>query len=664
MTTPRNPFTTLYVTERLDELQFPKLFSPILIPHITALFEAGNLVLEGTQGTGKSMLLALIQTEIRLAYYKNHKHDYPIQDQNLCQFLSVGINLATNQALRCVSRSDVSSSEKIQELRLSFIDYVNSWLLRDLISSIDSLSKNPELLWSPANLGGTCNEVKDGFKALADSLKPNIFNGVHPDLLIQSLTDRIDTYLKFFNGHPKRLPDEILDTQAHTLGQPLADAVNILRENNCLCRDTRILIVIDQFEQLLELEASLPDHPFGLLRETIDDAIHRREPTLNFRIGTRPYAWQDMSGEDMRDYYRLNLDEMLRRREHSNLKLFISLAQDVFKRRLTVFGYDEIGNSDRPIDLVFGKSPLPKERIEKISSSKGWSKRISLNKKLPSIIDSHLRDLAEKNPLDAKLGNAWVAQKLEGSDKKTIAQICNQLKNEPWNSDSKKWWKKERIALAILQLAADSRQRIIMYGKNDIITLSGGNILVFTSICQHIWDCWIREKALDTSGKNNSFPIAENLQFEGILKASNTWHRKIGDERMIGDTLISFVDAMGNWLRKKMVTDTHMSYPGGNGISLTNRDVLQSKEIRKVLSELTGRGFLVQRAHTPKSRERGASTKWYPHPILAPYYELTYIQTKEPRYIKSQILNDWLGDFKISSEHQYRQNYLFEEDGE
>jgi hypothetical protein len=100
--THRNPFTTLYVTERLDQADFPALFSPVLVPHITPLFEAGSVVVKGTQGTGKSMLLALLQTEVRLAYAESQAHEYPIDDPKLCQFICAGINLSTTNC-DCVS---------------------------------------------------------------------------------------------------------------------------------------------------------------------------------------------------------------------------------------------------------------------------------------------------------------------------------------------------------------------------------------------------------------------------------------------------------------------------------------------------------------------------------------------------------------------------------
>ena len=50
------------------------------------------------------------------------------------------------------------------------------------------------------------------------------------------------------------------------------------------------------------------------------------------------------------------------------------------------------------------------------------------------------------------------------------------------------WWKKERIELALVQIAGRCQQRPLWSGFCELIALSGGNILTFLSICQFIWD--------------------------------------------------------------------------------------------------------------------------------------------------------------------------------
>ncbi len=645
MPTHRNPFTTLYVTERLDQTEFPALFSPVLVPHITPLFEAGNVVVEGTQGTGKSMLLALLQTKVRLAFAESDKHSYPIEDKAVSQFICAEINLATNQALRPAARWKKSDPSSEDELRLCFIDYANTWILRDLLESIDLLISRSSLLWDPKELGGSRNEFDAAVEALVNAEIIPLPSAKSPTMksAVDALSARIDQYLRFFNGRPKDLPREVRDGQTQSLGQPVADAVTILKREGCLQQSTRVLIMLDQFEQLLEMETSLPNRPYRLLRDTIDQALHRREATLNFRIGTRPYAWQQPEGEVLRDYHRLNLDEMLARTEHGNRDLFANLASDVFSRRLRAYGYERVAEDSDPIRMVFADYPRPAERVKHIGPKTDWSNKISIPKKVDRAIEARLREIAAVNPLEAKLGVAWAMQNL---GKCSVSEFSIDIDELPWNrNEQKRWWKKERLWLAILQLAADNRQKIVFFGKKDILDLSGGNILVFASICQHIWEYWIRflvnPKHLETRWED-SLPIDRRLQNEGILAASNTWHRKISEETWIGDTLLAFIDEMGNWLRRKMNSDDSMSYPGGNGFSLANRDLILHSHTSQVLSEASGRGFLLQRKHTPKIRERGESKKWYPHPILIPYYELTLNHTKEPYYLSAAQVEQWL----------------------
>ena len=638
----RNPFTTLYVTERLDQAKFPALFSPMLVPYMAPLFEDGNVVVEGTQGTGKSMLLALLQTEVRLAYAEETNHPYPVQDLEMCQFVCAGINLATNQALRSVSRWTRNDSEARVELRLCFVDFVNAWILRDLFISIDQLTASPNRLWEPLRLGGSRQALESATIDLANEpfIHKLMVGDVTAKATIHALSNRIEGYLKYFNGRPKELPPEILDTQTQSLGQPLADAVAILKQHGCLASSTRVLISIDQFEQLLELEASLPDRPYGLLRDTIEQAMHRREPALSFRIGTRPYAWQQITGEALRDYHRLDMDEMLRKTEHGNRHLFSDLASDVFDRRLRSYGYEDIADSSEDtLAAVFGQYPKPATRVKHIGPNANWSRVISVPNEIGEEQCLRIREIAVEDPLEAKLAVAWELQQYANGGTASLEQTIGQL---PWNKPEKRWWKKERLWLAILQLAADNRQKIVMFGKKDIIDLSGSNILVFGSICQHIWECWIRDLARKKADAQLTLPIDYKLQNEGILKASDTWHQKISEERWIGDTLFAFLDEMGTWLRGRQIDDKAMSYPGGNGISLANRELVAYPDVKRLLSEATGRGFLLQRKHTPKNRARGESTKWYLHPILAPYYELTINLTKEPLYISGGDVQKWL----------------------
>ena len=53
----KNPFHEAYVTDTVPNDQFADYFSPYLIPHAPEVFLPGNVIVKGSQGCGKSMLL-------------------------------------------------------------------------------------------------------------------------------------------------------------------------------------------------------------------------------------------------------------------------------------------------------------------------------------------------------------------------------------------------------------------------------------------------------------------------------------------------------------------------------------------------------------------------------------------------------------------------------
>src|SRR5436190_18310208 len=92
-----NPFQELYVTDSPDPRTFVALFSSFPVRHALALFRPGHVVLKGIQGAGKSMLLNLFRTQIRLAY-EGAGADFPVPS-NLRRFVGAGINLTRSGAL-------------------------------------------------------------------------------------------------------------------------------------------------------------------------------------------------------------------------------------------------------------------------------------------------------------------------------------------------------------------------------------------------------------------------------------------------------------------------------------------------------------------------------------------------------------------------------------
>src|SRR5688500_12595584 len=92
-----NPFHEAYVTENIAPASFVDMFSETLVESASQLFQPGNIILKGTQGSGKSMLLSLLKPEIRLAYLKAQQR-FAVPS-SLCRFVGSGINLTRSGAI-------------------------------------------------------------------------------------------------------------------------------------------------------------------------------------------------------------------------------------------------------------------------------------------------------------------------------------------------------------------------------------------------------------------------------------------------------------------------------------------------------------------------------------------------------------------------------------
>ena len=102
-----NPFHRLYLTEGVGDVDIPSLFSSVLVPYVSQLFLPGNVVLRGMEGTGKTMLLSLLDTNVRLAFWSHP--DEPTEGElskgdplgpALRRYVGAGINLSSSKAFK------------------------------------------------------------------------------------------------------------------------------------------------------------------------------------------------------------------------------------------------------------------------------------------------------------------------------------------------------------------------------------------------------------------------------------------------------------------------------------------------------------------------------------------------------------------------------------
>lgn len=668
MELPSNPFYTLYLTEGVSEADMPALFSPILVPHVLQLFLPGNVVVRGMQGTGKSMLLSLLDTKVRMQFLKlagvvndsRARNSYPVPPSHR-NFIGASINLSKSDAIQL--RGIKISNDPKENGRLTcscFSDFVNCWVLRDLITNIeywqniDNLTDPKNCTTHLAEVGITADRVR--FQVALTSLASHpscdfLPRGGDSTDVKNALTTRIRAFKRFVMNPRNQLPESITSSFS-ILGEPLSAATQALREAGVIQSNTNVIVTLDQFEVLVRTSPyqNDADRTQEFVR-VVDELIANRDQCVSYRIGTRPNTQLHLS-DASRDYVLVDMDQIFRRTESGRKgrnSLFYRFAEDALRRRIRTSqatSCRKLAKAPHPIVELFGVSPKQAQRAIQSAPSNPL-RAIKVDKEWQDEVQAYLRELAVRDVLSAKLGEAWVRQSY-GSAKSINKPISPEEWSRTgipaWEVDERAWWRKERLPLATLQIAASNAQQLQYSGDLDILRLSGLNILVFISICREIWECNSRYLAIGLKPAQQELvvPIEAKRQAEGIRDASKQWRQKISASPD-GDSLQRLIDILGQKLHEQLINDRQMSYPGANGFSLAARDLDQHPWLKRLLDAATAECYLIERDHTPKTIGRGKSFKWYLHPILSPHYGLTVPHTKEPLYLTASKLISWFG---------------------
>jgi hypothetical protein len=655
-----NPFHDLYLSETISEEVLVELFSPIIVEHSNVIFEAGNVIVLGAQGTGKTMLLNLLRPESRLAYAVT-KVDFPVS-KNLSRFIGAGINLRKCGVLEFAQHLVSDTDErKVQELQLLFADFINYLIVIDMIASVRLLIKSGNVNLQK-DIGINSNLAKlDIFakRIAADSCWFGYLDGVENiSQLNDRFAERIKEYRLFINLNIDELPISILKSKS-VIGDPILKAAQAMRDTGVLEEDVKIFIRIDQYEQLTTLNVF--DTNFGIgCQQLIHKALAARDGRVSYRIGTRKHGWPkppkifktDDVLELKRDFDVVDMEEIFRRRENSRTWIFPRFACDIFERRLKRSEYQ---NNRLNINLsdVLGESLKPSDRAKKyFSKQEGISNLIAkIVNDLPDEVTDDWKkfvlQMGNDNILQAWLCCAWVRQKIGSKkSKKNLPPPPLSDQTVPWVKQP--YWQKERHHQALMQIASAHRQALLWSGEDDLLALSGGHLLVFLFLLQHIWNAWLR----DNRGKadnDHGFPIDIDVQSQGVMEASLDWRSK----QIEGPNAYArkkFVDILGQHFYLNMVNDKAMSYPGENGISLSDTELESEQEILKFLREATRCGDLIEMPHTSKKKgER--RTKYYLAPILSPVFRIPVVHTKEPEYIKVSQIKNWLAGYNRGTEN-------------
>lgn len=642
----RNPFHEIYLTESIDPERFVRLFSPFLVDKAVALFEPGHVILKGLPGSGKSMLLSLLKPSVRKAYFMN-KVDFPVP-KHLSKFVGAGINLKRS-GVSDFGQRPVSETKGFEESPFYFADYLNYWTVLDILDSIEDLGDEKLLLRKNIGIDLDSDKLDVFSKELAADPCWNGYLGKvssYADLK-SKLNARIRIYRDFLNYNSDSIPDKVKSTKT-VIGFPMTVLSKLLRTNKIISQETEIFVRIDQYEELAWLE-DMPNHPEKAYQQMIHKLLAMRDTSVSYRLGTRHFAWDETINiygtsarlEKGRNYIDISIDAILKRKENRKTWIFPDFAEDILLKRIELSGLQFRKSKSGVLGIVFGRSALPKE-MAKLYVKTNSTKALKLEEAWPNEWKNYLQNLAKKDPFNARLGEAWVRQR--GKIKKDVMYNLPKSDDYPWN---KPWWRKERAEQALLQIASRNNQQLIWFGKDDIISLCGSNILAFLKICRSVWDVWIR----DTQSSENPDKLVSfepEIQSIGVIEASNAWYEDISKEKG-GKYRQAFIRYLGTHLYKTLVEDIAMSNPGHNGFSLDVEELNKEKRLRKFLNEATDYGDLYDAPHTSKLKDKRERIKYYINPILSPRFKIPSSHTKEPIYTNTTEVIEWV-DICINDE--------------
>lgn len=655
-----NPFLDPRAADSLNGKDFVRCFSPYLVDHMPEVFSQGNVILSGTIGCGKSMLLRLFDPNVRIAYFEKKK-PFPLPEQ-LCHFIGTGINLSKSGILDIVQRMPPSpTDEELHRLAAIFTDYLNFWLVDDLLESYTLMSSQSECF------GELINPLRSDAFIKTLTKEDCWFGYLRNCKTLEEVRARINYRLNqlrsWANWNVDDIDKEIRESKA-AVGEPIATTVVSMKQTGLLHTDAVAFVRIDQLEELLHKNPSQAQVT-RQFRERIYLALGRRDGRVSYRIGTRKYDNDALAMpggrhlEESRDFTIIDFDTILRRGETSKGWLFKGFAEDVFDRRLNASFPPDTFKASRTHSLFsqfFGTSPSPARMIESIivnqstpvesllpleKLSPAWAETVKQVYRGQTSLFKPARPSYRIDPLNAALMCAWAFQ--NGGKKGLPAR--HELEDPP-TLDKKwpwtVWWRKERMRHALLQLASKHQQRLVWWGAQSVLGLSSNNITLFLSIGRETWELW--QRSLRSGESLPSFTEAPiEVQQVAIDNISKRWHQNLARQpgRPGGDVRLRFIDRIFAHLRTRLRKDQAMRYPGASGFSILSEELSHHKDLKRLLDECVAWGDLERIEHTSKRTDdkvKGGRHKFYANSILVPFYQIYESHTKEPYYMDTSEL--------------------------
>lgn len=638
----KNPFHDPLVAELIeDPRRYRKMFSEqILIGETLQVFQPANVVLLGPQGAGKSMILNLVRYAV-LKEWISKADTPPGPLKHIDPFLGISINLVRAN-FHAFGRRSVAKAMGLADDDHSLdascaSDFLINYLFREFLFGIQFLMSRDGQRFRKW-LGIASNYLKEeelGRKIAAFKSWYGYYSQCESiSSLLNKVNERLATWREFLNGNINEVPAAVWRSKASLEG-PLHEIGNLLGAISPKAKKLPLFIVIDQYEVLPEL-----NQRYGTkLQQVVNTLIKLRDPVVFYKIGARTHDWgselriwgADSRIEVQRDYAVINLADVLMKTEDSPW-LFPDFARDVAYKRLVEADY-KVGKAQ--IDSMLGEWTA--EREAKLYFKRPSGRVKSIGPVSDAVRRRILAICKDTSPLELRLAGAWAIQRMKRKVPEDV--ILSELKPRPWVTN--KWWRKERIGIALQQIASLANQKRRYFGWHTVMYLSGANISAFLLLCGEVWDMAIKMDADPTKKRS----LSEIIQTEGIYLASERWGLRDKNENIGGRQRYSVLDRLGRAIRESLVEDFGISNPGHSGFSLREADFVSNeagKKVARFLQNAVSWAIFEERPHTSKERKDLGRRKWYLHPILSPFFGIPHIRVKEPAYVDVKEVYEWI----------------------
>lgn len=373
-----NPFQQLYFSDDTQsEISYVQLFSDkVLQTAIQPVFQGGNVVLSGTQGCGKTMILSLLRPETRIAYWKQGM-DFPINRQ-MRNFISAGINL-TRSRITDIVQVSLHQGDDVdeREMPLYFSDFFNYLIIEDLIKSIDTIGAAPKVFDSLIDMSRYQRFVN---LLIKQSCWFGTLDGIESvEQLKHCIGRRVDLYRRWVNGNLSDFqPPEEIKRSKTNIGEPIARAADCLRESGMIADNVPVLIRVDQIEELHRAFTNRQKNLLLGFRKMINRVFSARDARVHYRAGTRRYGWRnpeylsiwgsDARLEERRDYLLVDMDAELFALEEKKNSIFEKFAIDTFQKRIEYYFSGEARKLKTDlVKSIFGKHPSAEQRLMQLN---------------------------------------------------------------------------------------------------------------------------------------------------------------------------------------------------------------------------------------------------------------------------------------------------------